>query len=198
VTDSQSIEMRSEIMKNMSVIALSLALILTCFQPVLAGAKAADKRAAVDAMARETLDTLLAEDHGASKLYDQAAAYAVFDSLKISIGLSGGGGVGVAVDKASGERTYMKMGTAGIGLGLGGKSFQIIFLFESDKAYRNFIDHGWQAEASAGAAAGTAGKDVASSFTHGVAIFQLTNKGLIAQADVSGTKFWKAKKLNEE
>jgi hypothetical protein len=29
-----------------------------------------------------------------------------------------------------------------------------------------------------------------------VAIFQLTHKGLMAQADVSGTKYWKHKKLN--
>jgi lipid-binding SYLF domain-containing protein len=185
-------------MKKLLLFSLSIALVLTCLPPVLAGAKAADKRAAVDAMADKTLGALFAEEEGARELYDKAAAYAVFDSLKISVGLSGGGGIGVAVDKASGARTYMKMGTAGIGLGLGGKSFQIIFLFESEKTFRNFLDHGWQAEASAGAAAGTAGKDVASSFIHGVAIFQLTNKGLIAQADVSGTKFWKAKKLNKD
>jgi lipid-binding SYLF domain-containing protein len=167
-------------------------------QAAVAGTKQDEKRGAINSMAKQSLETLFTEDPGARKLYDEAVAYAVFDSLKIAVGISGGGGVGVAVDKASGEHTYMKMGTAGIGLGLGGKSFQIIFLFENDKAFRKFIDKGWQAETSAGAAAGTKGKDVASSFIHGVAIYQLTNKGLIAQADVSGTKFWKAKKLNKK
>lgn len=185
-------------MKTRLIPAICLALLLGGMQTIIAGGRAEEKRGAVNAMAKQSLETLFAEDAGAKQLYEQAVGYAVFDSIKVAVGLSGGGGIGVAVDKGSGEHTYMKMGTAGIGLALGGKSFQIIILFETDKAFRNFLEHGWQAEASAGAAAGTAGKDVSSSFSHGVAIYQLTNKGLIAQADVSGTRFWKAKKLNEK
>jgi lipid-binding SYLF domain-containing protein len=190
--------LRENSMKKQLLTALCLALVLGCVQIAFAGEKAQDKRVAIDTMAEQTLDKLFAEYAGSSAIYDKAFGYAVFDSIKVAVGISGGGGIGVAVDKASGKRTYMKMGTAGIGLGLGGKSFQIILMFETDKAFRNFIEHGWQAEATAGAAAGTAGKDVDSSFIHGVAIFQLTNKGLIAQADISGTKFWKTKKLNKK
>ena len=190
--------LRENSMKKQRLTALCLVLVLGCVPIALAGDKAQNKRTAIDTMAESTLDKLFADEAGSRALYDKAAGYAVFDSIKVAVGISGGGGVGVAVDKASGKRTYMKMGTAGIGLGLGGKSFQIVLMFESDKVFRNFIEHGWQAEASAGAAAGTAGKDVDSSFIHGVVIFQLTNKGLIAQADVSGTKFWKSKKLNKQ
>jgi lipid-binding SYLF domain-containing protein len=195
MTNDQHIWEKS--MKKQQLLALCLVLVMCCATIAFAGEKAQDKRLAIDTMAEQTLDKLFAEYTGASAIYDKAFGYAVFDSIKIAIGISGGGGVGVAVDKPSGKRTYMKMGTAGIGLGLGGKSFQIVLMFETDKAFRNFVEHGWQAEATAGAAAGTAGKDVDSSFIHGVAIFQLTNKGLIAQADVSGTKFWKTKKLNK-
>jgi lipid-binding SYLF domain-containing protein len=185
-------------MKRELLLALCLVLLLGCFQGVLAGDKAQEKRDAVDRMTQQTLDKLLADDPGARALYDQAAAYAVFDSIKVAVGVTGGGGIGAAVDKATGKHTYMKTGTGGIGLGLGGKSFQIIFLFESEKPFRSFLEKGWQAETSAGATAGTVGKDVSSSFVHGVAIYQLTNKGLIAGADVTGTKFWKAKNLNKE
>ena len=106
--------------------------------------------------------------------------------------------LGVAVDRVNGAKTYMKMGTAGIGLGAGGQSYQVVFLFESDAAFRRFVAKGWQADAAANAAAGTNGANVDASFSHGLAVFQLTNKGLMANADISGTKYWKNKKLNRQ
>ena len=72
-------------------------------------------------------------------------------------GFSGGGGNGVAVNKSSGDRTYMKMGTGGIGFGLGGQKYQVIFLFQDEKTFHNFVEKGWKADASAQAAAGTDG-----------------------------------------
>jgi lipid-binding SYLF domain-containing protein len=156
----------------------------------------AAKRAAIDQMARETLERLLTENTGANLLADRAKGFAVFDSFKAAVLVSGGGGVGVAVDSSTGARTYMKMGTAGIGVGLGGQSYQIVFFFETQEAFDRFVTKGWQADASANAAAGTKGANETASFSNGVAVFQLTHKGLMAQADVSGTKYWKHKKLN--
>jgi lipid-binding SYLF domain-containing protein len=110
--------------------------------------------------------------------------------------LSGGGGVGVAVDKSSGRSTYMKTGSAGLGVGLGGQAYQVVFMFENRDALERFVNKGWQADVSANAAAGTVGKNAPSTFSNGIAVFQITHKGLVAQADISGTKYWKAKKLN--
>ena len=157
--------------------------------------KKAEKRAAIDAMAEEALQELLEGSENVKKLYDEAAGYAVFENLKIAVGISGGGGFGVAVSKA-GERVYMKMGTGGIGLGLGGQKYQAIFLFESEKNLNNFIEKGWQADTSAQAAAGNKGVNAGSSFRNGVAYYQITDKGLMAYADITGTKYWKNKKLN--
>ncbi len=158
--------------------------------------KRAHKRAAIDQMARDTLQVLLTENPQAGELADRAAGFAVFDSVKVALLLSGGGGIGVAVDSSTGQRTYMKMGTGGIGVGLGGQSYQIVFFFETQQAFDRFVTKGWAADASANAAAGTKGANETASFNDGVAVFQLTNKGLMAQADVSGTKYWKHKKLN--
>jgi hypothetical protein len=44
--------------------------------------------------------------------------------------------------------------------------------------------------ATAEAVAGQEGVAVRSSFIDGVAFYQITEKGLMAHADVSGTKFW--------
>jgi len=144
----------------------------------------------------ETLDALFESSPQAKELHGSAFGYAVFSNIKISLVITGGGGHGVAVNRQSGQRTYMHMGTAGLNLGLGGQKYQVVFLFETEKAFRDFVDVGWQAEASANAAAGTKGANAAAGFRNGVAIYQITDKGLMAQADISGTKYWKSKKLN--
>jgi lipid-binding SYLF domain-containing protein len=158
--------------------------------------KIRDRRRAIDAMAVDSMTRLFKESERAGALYDDAVAYAVFDNFKVAFLVSGGGGIGVAVDKATNQRTYMKMGTGGIGLGIGGQSYLVVFLFEDPDTFQRFLDKGWQADASANAVAGTKGKNAGASFSNGLAVFQMTHKGLMAQADISGTKYWKHKKLN--
>jgi len=113
------------------------------------------------------------------------------------VGVGVPGGNGVAVEKATGKRTYMKMGTGGIGFGLGGQKYQVIFLFQDRQTFENFVNKGWVAEASAKAAAGTSGANAKTTFTNGMAVYQLTDKGLMANADIAGTKYWKNDKLND-
>ena len=158
--------------------------------------KAAKKRAKIDGRSNEVLEQVLGESPRAKELYQKAMGYAIFDNTKAALVISGGGGSGVAVDKASGARTYMKMGTAGVGFGIGVKKYQVIMLFENEKVFRNFVKNGWQADTQAGAAAGTKGAAAKTTFHDGMAVFVRTKKGLMASADVSGTKYWKSD-LNE-
>jgi lipid-binding SYLF domain-containing protein len=159
--------------------------------------KADQKRQEIDAVAQEALETLFESSSQARKLYEEAFGHAVFDNLKIQFLVSGGGGAGVAIDKQDGGRTYMKMGTGGVGLGLGGQKYQVIFLFEDQKTFDKFVEKGWKAETSGQATAGTAGAGVASTFANGLAVYQITDKGLMASVDIAGTKYWKNKKLND-
>lgn len=154
------------------------------------------KRAKIDATAKEALDEVFKTSKNAKGLYDSSYGWAAFDNLKIAWGISGGGGNGVAVNKKTGARTYMKMGTVGVGFGLGAQKYQVVFLFQDEQTFRNFVDKGWQADASAQAAAGTAGAGAQSGFVNGIAIYQVTDKGLMASADIAGTKYFKNKKLN--
>lgn len=156
-----------------------------------------DKKSKIDAMAKESLDELFAKSSEAKRLYDKAYGYAVFDNIKISLMISGGGGRGVAVNKSSGARTYMNMGTAGLNIGLGGQKYQIVFLFETEARFNEFVEKGWEADASANAVAGTAGANAEATFRNGMAFYQLTQAGLMLQADIAGTKYWKNKKLNK-
>jgi lipid-binding SYLF domain-containing protein len=155
------------------------------------------RRAKIDETAKASLDQLFAANEKAKALFDASYGWAAFDNLKIALGISGGGGNGVAVSLQDETRTYMKMGTGGLGLGLGGQKYQLVFLFQTEETFRSFVDKGWQADASASAAAGTDGAGAQTGFVNGVAIYQLTDKGLMASVDISGTKYWKNDKLND-
>jgi len=156
-----------------------------------------EKRQKIDEAANDALHELIGDNANAKALYDNAYGYAVFDNLKVAVLVSGGGGSGVAVAKDGSERTYMKMGTGGVGLGLGGQKYNVVFFFETVKAFRSFVDKGWKAETGAQAAAGTEGASAETTFHKGLAIYKMNSAGLMASADVSGTKYWKNKKLND-
>jgi lipid-binding SYLF domain-containing protein len=155
------------------------------------------KAARIDETAEEALLTLFAENPKTRELYLRSYGWAVFDNLKLAFGVSGGGGNGVAVARALGEATYMKMGTAGIGVGIGIKKYQVVFFMQDSHTFDQFVNKGWQADAGAGAVAGKAGVEVMTDFVNGLAVYQLTEKGLMANADIAGTKYWQNKKLND-
>ena len=158
--------------------------------------KQQQKRERIDQVAKDTLARLFDESEKAKELYDNAVGYAVFDNTKVTFVISGGGGSGVVVDKKTKARTYMNMGTGGLALGLGAQVYQVVFLFQDSKTFTDFVESGWSAEGSANAVAGTAGANAEASFVNGVAVFQLTQAGLLLQADISGTKYWKSDALN--
>ena len=155
------------------------------------------KRMKLDETAEAALQALFAENAKAKDLYEGSYGWAVFDNLKLAFGLSGGGGNGVAKAKASGQKTYMQMGTAGVGFGLGVNKYQVVFLFQDAQTFNNFVEKGWQADAGATASAGNNAAEVKTDFTNGMAIYQMTEKGLMAHADIAGTKYWKNNKLNK-
>lgn len=159
-------------------------------------ASAAERREQIDLNADHTLERLLNEDAKARRLYDRAFGYAIFNLTKGALVITGGGGSGVAIDRVTQERTYMHVGMGGIGLGLGGQASRLVLLFEDKETFDQFIRNGWHAKTSANAVLGRVGANADATFTNGIAIYQLTDAGLLLQADVSGTRFWQSRRLN--
>jgi lipid-binding SYLF domain-containing protein len=174
----------------------SMSVLLLILSAQLAGADdAKDKeKAAQDRKEVDTEATRILKDFqgmkGGTEAYNKAAGYAVFKVTKAGLGVSGAGGGGVAVDKKSGARTYMRMGSAGAGLTFGASRYDIVILFETPQKFQEFAKGGWDSSATAQAAAGNKSAEVSSTFFDGVAYYQIGNKGLMASADVTGTKFW--------
>jgi lipid-binding SYLF domain-containing protein len=86
------------------------------------------------------------------------------------------------------------------GLGFGVKKFQLVWVFETDKALNDFINSGWEfgAQATAAAKAGDKGTAYqgAVAVAPGVWLYQLTGDGLALELTAKGTKYYKDDALN--
>lgn len=160
-----------------------------------------DKRQAVQKMKSEVLTELYQVYPKAKSEIAKSPGYAVFSNDNVNlIFVSFSGGYGVVTDSKTGMQTYMKMGEAGIGLGLGIKDFRAVFIFHDKAILDKFINNGWVfgGHADAAAKAGEKGSAVGGeALTDGITVYQLTQSGLALQATVKGTKYWKDEELNK-
>jgi lipid-binding SYLF domain-containing protein len=165
--------------------------------------KAPEARAEIDKMSADTLARLYSLEPGAKGVVDGAAGYAVFSNFGMKILVAGSGsGEGVAVNRKTGERTYMKMGEIQAGLGMGVKKFQVVFVFQDPAKLNAFINQGWEfgGQTSAAAKSGEKGGAMAGAISvePGVWMYQLTETGVALEATVKGTKYWKDEDLNKK
>lgn len=157
-----------------------------------------ETRAKLDAMAEQTLQRLFDRKPAAKRLFEASAGYAVFDTRQVEMLVAAGYGRGVAVDRDTGQRTYMKMGSGGVGVGfgVGGFDTQIVIFFENAFGFEKFITQGLDATAEAGTITGDTSDQVALRFDDGRAVFVLTKQGWKVSAKLAGTKYWPDKGLN--
>ena len=158
-------------------------------------------RAEVTSMEREALGHLYKMHPDAKPAIEKSAGYAVFDELGTHIFfVSAAHGKGVAVNNRTGKETFMKVLSAGAGPGLGVKDYRVIFVFETEKAYRDFVDGNFKvsAQADAAAKAGHEGGAFSGAFAvaPGVWLYQITETGLALQATLQGTKYYRDSGLN--
>ncbi len=168
--------------------------------PVLAD-RADKKRVKIKEMRTEALERLYRERPATRGEIRSAVGYAVFSNVGINVILiSAGGGSGVVHDNESGKDTYMKMGSAGVGMGWGIKDFRGIFIFHTRKSLDTFLESGWDFAGQADAAAKSGDKgterNLSATVVNGVSLYQMTEAGLALQATLQGTKYWLDKKLN--
>jgi lipid-binding SYLF domain-containing protein len=161
-----------------------------------------ERRQIIDNMANETLERLYIQKPTVRQEIADSAGHAVFDNGNVYvIFASAGGGYGVVVDKATGRKTYMKMTSGGVGIGLGAKDYRLVAIFKNRQAVTEFVGSGWdlggQAEATAktGNTGGGMGGDgtVNPNFT----LYTLTDNGLALQATLTGTRYWVDDDLNQ-
>lgn len=181
---------------------MMIAIALVYFLPVQAHAQGnADQITAVHRMEDNTLARLYREKPETRSEIRNAVGYAVFSSGELAVlWISAGYGHGVAHSNHEDRDTYMKMATIGGGIGLGAKDYNTVFVFHDAGAFHDFINTGLDlsgtadvaAKAGSNGGAASGGADVLARTN----VYQMTDSGLLAQAMIQGTKYWRDDTLN--
>lgn len=161
----------------------------------------ASSQAEVRKAAQDALSAVYKAQPAARKAVESAAGYAAFSNFGMKILVAGGGsGKGIAVNNKTKATTYMKMAEVQAGIGFGVKKFKLVWVFETDKALKDFVNSGWElgAQATAAAKSGDKGGSYqgAVSVAPGVWLYQLTDDGLALELTAKGTKYYKDNDLN--
>ena len=171
----------------------------------LAGAKDSPekKREKSRKMAAETLENLYKLQPAAKSAIQKAAGHAVFNNMGTNLLLlSTARGAGIAINAKTKQETFMKMISAGAGLGIGVKDYRVVFVFQNEKALDQFLNSGWaaSAEGDAAAKAGTSGAAYSGAVqvAPGVWVYQITKNGIALQLTLQGTKYYKDDDLNKK
>jgi lipid-binding SYLF domain-containing protein len=186
-----------------SLLALFPAIVYAQFSnPFAAEKTVAQQREDILKKREDTLKALYQAQPKAKELIEKSIGYATFSNFGMKILIAGGGtGSGVVIPKNGAKPIYMNMAEVQAGLGLGIKSFQNIFIFQTQAALNDFVNSGWTFGGQVTAAAkfeanGSAYQD-ATTVAPGVLMYQLTDSGLAAEITGKGTKYYKNTDLNK-
>ncbi len=164
-------------------------------------AKIEKEKTEINQLSTKALSNLYEKIPSAERVITDSYAYATLSNTGIKLGLFGDAhGRGLAVNNATGEKIYLRMKEMGIGIGLGVKEYDLIFVISTDEAWKSFIsgDIKFASSAEASATDGKAGGGIegASVAAKGIWVYQITKKGLAVDASIKGTKIYPYKKLN--
>ena len=187
------------------IATLLMAAFVLCLMTTAALAADADKivkeREKIEELSVKALANLYEKVPSAERVIENCYAYATLSNTGMKLGIFGDAhGRGLAVNNETGERLYMRMKEMGIGIGLGVKEYDLIFVIGTEEAWNSFIsgDIKFASSAEASASDGVTGDSVegASIAAKGVWVYQMTKKGLSLDASIKGTKIYPDKKLN--
>src|SRR4051794_7066944 len=120
---------------NRKWIAFLLTAVLLSTTSSFAKDKTEEKREKSRKMSAQTLEELYKLQPTSKAAILKSAGYAVFNNMGTNLFLlSTARGSGIAVDRTTKQETFMKMVSAGAGLGVGIKGYRVVFIFGNGKA----------------------------------------------------------------
>lgn len=174
--------------------AVVLLTAMALFVSVAGASSKEEKRQHIRDISAQTLQKLYELQPAARGYVENAAGYAVFGNWGVKLLVIGGGtGKGMAVNNSSRAETFMDMVTGSAGLGLGAKTYNVVFIFETEKALNDFTIHGWQfgGQVTAAATDSVSGSSYQGAFSvsPGVWMYEMTDKGLALELTLKGSKY---------
>lgn len=190
--------MKSATLRTTLALTAVLASLVGCATP--SGETAADRRASTLSMRDSALAELYRTQPGARSVIETSAGYAVFETIAMGVGVGGSNGYGVVEDRATGQRTFMRMSSGGLNLGVSAKEGKLILAFKDKATLDRFTRETfeWGSDAASGVKGTSSGgmNEAAGAATKSITAYQLTDTGFALTANLAGTKFWPDKSMN--
>lgn len=143
----------------------------------------------LDQDVRSTITKARNQDPGLDRFFNQSAGYAVFPSVGKGAFIVGGAyGRGELYE--NGQMVgYCTLTQASAGLAAGGQAYSELIFFDSQDAVNRFKYGNLTFAAQASAVALQTGAAATASFSNGVAVFTMGQKGLMAGVSLAGQHF---------
>jgi len=142
----------------------------------------------IDALVERTLADLQKQAPATKEAIAGSVGYVVMSNKITKIPFVGAGaGYGVAIETATGKKTYLEMSRLDVGMGWGARSLRPVAIFTDAKVFKDMTDGEWEAQAGAEAAAkvgegGAAGGAGGAPGTKGYTMYVITDAGVSATA----------------
>ena len=158
-------------------------------------------RAKLDKMSVEVLEKMYAKYPDARSAVKNSYAYCTISSSSVNWGFLGSDrGRGLAYNKNLNKKIYVKMSEVKLGLSVGAKEYDLLFIIQNKEAWDRFISGSikFGSEVSAQASDGVKGDTFtnATVIANGVWVYQLDKKGLAAEFSLKGAQIKPYKNLN--
>ena len=190
-------------MKKYFLRLIVFALVLMTASTVFAKESPDEQRAKLDEMSGQVLQRIYQKYPSAERVVNDVYAYCTISASSVKFGFLGDDrGRGVAVNQKTGERIYVKMKEVSVGVSVGAKEYDLVFLIANKEAWDNFVSGKikFASEVSAQASDGVNGDSFsdATLVAKGVWVYQLDKKGLAFELSLKGAKISPYKTLNKK
>lgn len=188
--------------KIFSQLILFALILMTASTVFAAKATPDEQRAELDKMSEQVLERIYKKYPAAESIMKDVYAYSTISASSVKFGFFGDDrGRGVAVNNETGKRVYLKMKEVSVGVSVGAKEYDLLFLIANKEAWDNFVSGKikFGSEVSAQASDGVNGSTFADAtlVAKGVWVYQLDKKGLAFELSLKGAKISPYKKLNK-
>jgi lipid-binding SYLF domain-containing protein len=175
-------------MKNVTIITL------LCIMMFLMGGcstvpKTDEKKAVLSAEVTSAVSLFKSTDPGISRFFEKSYAYAVLPKVfKGGIWVAGAGGQGEVFEQNK-IVGYCRMSQATLGFSFGGEYFREIVFFRDKEDFDKFKTGEYTFSAQVTGVALSAGAASKADYQSGMAVFVMTDVGLMVDASLGGQKF---------
>jgi hypothetical protein len=131
-----------------------LAAVLIAGCATIPGKTGGEQIETIDALVKRTLDDLYKQFPNTKDEIAHSVGYVVMNNKITKIPVVGAGtGYGVAIDKKTGEKTYLRMSRFDIGGGWGARSLRPVLIFQDEQKFEKITHGTWSGNFGAEAAA---------------------------------------------